>query len=145
MKLENLYVLNLLLIGYFIILSKYMEIFRIDTTKSVAWIMGAPIIFACVILWLKWRTLWRNEYKGQLMTSGIYAHIRHPKYSLLILFFLGLSVAFRSKPAVYLSILLLGTLIPKAKFEEQKLRKIFGEQYVEYEKKVRNRFIPGLL
>ncbi|MFH1721552.1 MAG: methyltransferase [Candidatus Altiarchaeota archaeon] len=145
MKLENLYIVNLALIGYFIILSKWLGLYMIDASKFVAWMMGAPILFACVILWLKWRTGWQNEYKGQLMTTGAYSQIRHPKSSLLVLTCIGLSIAFRSKPAVFLSIILLGSLIPKAKIEEGKLTKIFGQKYLDYCRKVKGRFIPGLL
>lgn len=84
-----------------------------------------------------------SRYPGKLLTVGLYAKIRHPRY--IEIFLATLSYALFANylgtyvltaaaiPVIYLIVLL----------EEHELRERFGEAYVQYSKKV-PRFIPKL-
>jgi len=83
----------------------------------------------------------REKNRGKLITEGIYAKIRHPRYMEVMLFtaayaffanYVGLYViAVLSIPALYLVVLL----------EERELRDRFGVEYEEYCRRV-PRFVP---
>jgi len=83
----------------------------------------------------------REKNRGKLITEGIYAKIRHPRYVEVMLFtaayaffanYVGLYVmAMLSIPALYLVVLL----------EETELRDRFGVEYEEYCRRV-PRFFP---
>jgi protein-S-isoprenylcysteine O-methyltransferase Ste14 len=78
---------------------------------------------------------------GKLLTEGIYSRVRHPRY---IALFLGtVAVAFFTN---YLAVYIVAVLVAPALYlvvvlEERELRDRFGEQYVEYCRRV-PRFLP---
>lgn len=80
--------------------------------------------------------------KSKLVTTGIYARLRHPLYSALIAMGLGWGIGWSSIPALGTSILLLGFLVAKARHEENWLEARYPN-YKEYAKKV-PRFLPQL-
>ena len=83
----------------------------------------------------------KKKYPGKLLTEGIYAKIRHPRYVEIFFFVLGYALFVNyltayvmvalSIPVVYLIVLL----------EERELRDRFGTEYDAYCKKV-PRFFP---
>ena len=83
----------------------------------------------------------KKQYPGTLLTEGIYATIRHPRYMEVFLAVLAYAftanylgpyiLALVSVPAIYLIVVL----------EEQELKKRFGEAYEEYGRRV-PRVIP---
>lgn len=82
--------------------------------------------------------------KHNLKTTGLYKIVRHPSYLGLILIIAGLGLCTDS----LLSFLII--LIPsflainhRIKVEEQVLIAEFGEQYINYKKRV-NKIIPGI-
>ena len=84
-----------------------------------------------------------DRYPRRLMTEGIFARIRHPRYVQLLLALFGYSVianylasylaVFLWAPGLYLIVIL----------EEKELRAHFGEAYEEYCRRV-PRFLPKL-
>ena len=78
-----------------------------------------------------------------LRTTGAYAYCRHPIYSGLLLASLFWSLFLGSYFALLLGFLLLILLTIKVKIEERYLRKIFGNEYFEYQKKV-GMFFPRI-
>lgn len=69
----------------------------------------------------------------ELVTTGLYARIRHPSYTGLILGFLG-AILFLQAPLAVVIFVMLGVLayIYRIKVEEQVLLRTFGRQYESY-------------
>ena len=80
----------------------------------------------------------------KLVTNGMFAHIRHPMYSSLILMVAGLTIAsgvvIMILPALIVSLLTVLTALK----EEEFLVKKFGDEYREYMERVPYRFIPKI-
>ena len=79
----------------------------------------------------------------RLVTSGIYALIRHPSYLGLLVNSLGWALAFRSIVGLLLTALLVPPLAARIRAEERLLRTQFGEEYEDYCRRT-SRLIPGL-
>jgi protein-S-isoprenylcysteine O-methyltransferase Ste14 len=80
-------------------------------------------------------------YPGRLLTEGIYARLRHPRYVEVTLWTLGY-VLFANHGGVYLLWLLsLPTLHLVVLLEERELRQRFGASYEEYARRV-PRYLP---
>jgi len=77
-----------------------------------------------------------------LVQRGIYARVRHPLYTSVLLLALGWSLLWCSPPALAIAALLALLLDRKARREEVWLRERFPE-YAGYAKRVR-RFVPFL-
>jgi protein-S-isoprenylcysteine O-methyltransferase Ste14 len=84
------------------------------------------------------------ENTTNLVTQGIYRHIRHPMYSSLLYFSLGVLLKHITALGILLYLLVLIFLLATAKVEEQENLKIFGQEYEEYRKRTRM-FIPHML
>jgi protein-S-isoprenylcysteine O-methyltransferase Ste14 len=78
-----------------------------------------------------------------LVTTGIYAVIRHPSYLGLLVNSLGWALAFRSGVGVLLTALLIPPLLARIHAEERLLGAQFGEAYDAYRARTA-RMIPGL-
>jgi protein-S-isoprenylcysteine O-methyltransferase Ste14 len=95
---------------------------------------------------LKFRTLvgvpeLSNDGRGSLLTEGIYAHSRNPRYVNITVATLGLALAL-NYPAVYLvALLLIPAFYVIVIFEERELRQRFGEPFEQYCREV-PRFLP---
>jgi len=79
----------------------------------------------------------------RLVTSGIYAVIRHPSYLGLLVNSLGWALAFRSGVGLLLTALLVPPLAARIDAEERLLRTQFGDEYDVYRRRT-SRLIPGL-
>ena len=83
--------------------------------------------------------------KSGLSTTGIYKIIRHPIYSGTIILFLGLILTRMPViPTLYLPISV-SLYFCMTLFEEIDLIKIYGDEYLDYKKKVKKRIIPYIL
>ena len=80
--------------------------------------------------------------RAQLVQNGIYALIRHPLYTSVILVSIGWALIWQSWPALLPAVALIPFFHAKARHEERWLREKFPE-YAHYEQRVR-RFIPWL-
>ena len=80
----------------------------------------------------------------KIVTSGVFSRIRHPLYLTAIIINLGIALAF----GVVLTLLIaMGSIfhwIMTALKEEEFLLQKFGEDYRQYKKNVRWRFLPGI-
>ena len=84
------------------------------------------------------------EKTSTLVTDGIYAYIRHPLYSSLLL--LAWGIFFKSPGLTGLALTLAATLalVATALADEAECMRFFGSGYVEYRKKTRM-FVPFVL
>ena len=78
-----------------------------------------------------------------LVTTGIYAKIRHPSYLGLILMGLGWALAFRSVLGLVLGVLIIVPLVARMNSEERLLGEQFGAEYAAYKART-YRLIPGV-
>lgn len=80
--------------------------------------------------------------EAQLVTTGLFRYVRHPIYTALLLFFVGLAVWEGSLlKLLYIPVFVVFFYV-KSVFEEKQLVKRFAE-YQEYRKKT-GRFFPGV-
>ena len=79
---------------------------------------------------------------GSLVTTGLYALVRHPIYAGLLAFAFGLALERGSLVSLVLSVALLVLLEFKSRREEAWLLERFPE-YAAYQKRVR-KFVPGV-
>lgn len=83
------------------------------------------------------------EKTTALVTTGIYAYIRHPLYSSLLLLAWGIFFKAPSLPGVTLALVATAFLIATARADEWECVRFFGKQYQDYMQTTR-RFIPFL-
>ncbi|KAL7526621.1 hypothetical protein ACHAWF_001848, partial [Thalassiosira exigua] len=80
--------------------------------------------------------------RGSLVGGGIYAYVRHPMYSGLLLGMTGLGLVTDSVARLFLTMVLAIVLDAKSDYEEEKLKEAYGEEYEEYRREVRGKFLP---
>ncbi len=101
---------------------------------------------AVVALWgmLEFRSLARVSAleEGQLVTSGIYAHVRHPQHSGMIAGF-GIAVAFQTVVGLMLAAVVLAWSLVQTRLEDQRLIVLFGDEARRYIAAV-PRYVPRL-
>lgn len=80
-----------------------------------------------------WSLIARTRSDHRLIISGPYAHVRHPIYLGMLLFLLGLAIAFGHWISLVLAIptFLIGTRI-RTKIEDRLLEEGFGNEFREY-------------
>jgi len=81
------------------------------------------------------------EKTTALVTTGIYAYIRHPLYSSLLLLAWGIFFKAPSLPGGTLALVATTFLVATARADEQECTRFFGLQYQDYMQKTK-RFIP---
>lgn len=120
---------------------------------SLAQVAAGVVVFAGA-LWLFWRThrqlgrYWsvtlEIKDKHQLITSGVYAQVRHPMYSAFFLWALAQALLLPNLVAGLAGLVGFGTLFFfRVGREEQMMREAFGAEYEAYEKRTK-RIIPGI-
>ena len=83
----------------------------------------------------------QSEKEHKVISDGLYSKVRHPMYSGLLLFYVGASIFLESFTACILMIFLFLIVLWRVKVEERTLENEL-EGYIEYEKKVKARFVP---
>lgn len=106
--------------------------------------LGIVVFILGTILYFKWEIFWHRNYRGQLITDGIFRYIRHPHYTSLIIIGFGLAFFFYSIAALVIAFISIPIMIASIIDEERVLIKQYGEEYRKYMKKVRWRMIPGI-
>lgn len=91
-----------------------------------------------------WSLVARTRSDHELVTTGPFAHVRHPIYSAMALSLIALAIATGNLPRliIALPIYALGTWL-RIREEERLLRDMFGGTYDAYAARVK-RFVPGL-
>jgi protein-S-isoprenylcysteine O-methyltransferase Ste14 len=88
-----------------------------------------------------WSRIFRA--KNQLVTTGIYGHVRHPQYLGFMLITLGMNVLWVTIPTLLLWPILAIVYYRLAKEEDKEMEEKFGEEYRKY-KNTAPMFIPHL-
>ncbi|MEO0445733.1 MAG: protein-S-isoprenylcysteine O-methyltransferase, partial [Verrucomicrobiota bacterium] len=111
----------------------------------------ALLLLGLGVIWRSHRDLGKNFSKllevhqnHQLVTDGIYRHVRHPMYSGLFLFSLGHALVIPNVLAGPAMMVGLSPLIAyRLHAEERMLAEHFGDAYVAYQRKTK-RIFPGI-
>lgn len=92
-----------------------------------------------------WSIVARMREGHELVTAGVFAHLRHPIYTAMGAFLIAMAIAFGHEFGLILAIPLfgLGTFI-RIREEEKLLRGEFGAAYDDYAARVK-RFLPGVI
>jgi protein-S-isoprenylcysteine O-methyltransferase Ste14 len=80
----------------------------------------------------------------RLVTDNIYAYVRHPSYTGLLVRSVGWVLVFRSIAGLIVWVALLVFLIRRIRHEERVLKSEFGEKWEEYRRRTRWRLLPGI-
>jgi protein-S-isoprenylcysteine O-methyltransferase Ste14 len=89
------------------------------------------ILFGILLIVFGWRKIYRA--KGKLVTTGIYAHVRHPQYLGFLLLTLGMNILWVAISTLLLWPILAILYYRLAKKEDKELEERFGEEYRKYE------------
>lgn len=86
----------------------------------------------------------RSEDINMIVTSGVYAKIRHPLYLSIIFMNIGIALAFGVLVTFILALLTIIHWVLTALKEEEALLIQFPTEYARYKQEVRWRMIPGI-
>ena len=138
------------LLGYWL-LNNNDFLFARQFQNIIAQIVGIIVLLiATVIEFLTHKSLGTSrifgssefkQSKDKLITHGIYKYARHPRYVEHPLWALGWGFTFGYTSLLWFFLYLLIGFVLLAYIEEQELIKRYGEQYLEYKKKVPAFFI----
>jgi len=78
----------------------------------------------------------RTDRKPQLVTDGIYSRVRHPLYLATIVLLIGLALLYPFPRVVVFAFSLSCYVLVGAYLEERKLIHHYGQEYLDYRKKV---------
>lgn len=104
-------------------------------------ISNVIILTGMLLVIFGWRKIFRT--KNQLVTTGIYSHVRHPQYLGFLLITLGMNVLWVTLSTLLLWPVLAFLYYRLAKEEDNQMEEKFGEEFLEYKSKVPT-FIPKL-
>jgi protein-S-isoprenylcysteine O-methyltransferase Ste14 len=111
--------------------------------RNVCITLGVILLAVGVPMWLVSVTAVMRAYnRDQLVTSGLYAIVRHPLYSAWITLILpGLALVFRSWLGLPMPLLAYAIFKLNIRLEDDYLRNRFGQAYIDYRARV-NEIIP---
>lgn len=108
---------------------------------------GLVCLALTVECWVRMGESWRMAVTPgettELVTSGLYAHIRHPIYALSILLMLCSAVVVPTLSMLILAAIHVALMLVKARNEERFLLGAHGERYASYYART-GRFFPSL-
>jgi protein-S-isoprenylcysteine O-methyltransferase Ste14 len=105
---------------------------------SFAFIGGGFVLIARA-----WRVLYEAQRKGELATTGPYAHLRHPQYAGFILIMFGFLLQWPTLLTLVMFPVLVWMYVRLARSEEGEAEAEFGETYRAYARRV-PAFLPRL-
>jgi len=119
-------------------------IWEIPTEKIISIPAGIIVFLIGTYVYFRWEIFWHKTYKGQLVTGGIFQHIRHPHYTSLLIVGFGLAFFFYSIFALAIAIIAIPIMIWSIIDEEKLLIKQYGEEYKKFMREVPWRMIPKI-
>jgi len=138
-----------ILLAYFSAYTDRNDILTVDS-DSVRWIGFALLVVGSIVrLWpvfvlgQRFSGLVAIQRDHQLVTTGIYRHIRNPSYLGLLVSSIGWALLFRSGVGILIALLLLIPLVARIQSEERLLAEHFGAEYESYRARTW-RLVPGV-
>lgn len=108
-----------------------------------ALLIGVGSLASLLVLWRLGKSFSIMPEARTLVTTGPYAHARHPLYAVEMITIIGMALQFAQPWAALLTILVLTFLVLRTMFEERVLEEAYPE-YAAYRAKTA-RFIPGVI
>ncbi len=99
------------------------------------------VIIGFAIMWKGWKLI--HGAKGELVTSGPYAYVRHPQYAGLFIIMVGMLIQWPTILTAVMFPVLAFVYYRLSKREEGEMIKLFGDEYKRYMVKT-PMFIPKL-
>jgi len=146
-KLRALFIVHyapLLLIILIGPLTALFGAWKIPLNQLLTIIIGLVVFLLGTYVYFKWEIFWNQTYNGQLVTDGIFQHIRHPHYTSLLIIGFGLALFFYSLAALVIATIAIPIMIWSIIDEEHHLIRQYGEEYKKYMKQVPWRIIPKI-
>lgn len=125
-------------------LTAFFGVWQLPITQFASMALGIIIFLIGAYVYFKWEIFWNKIYNGQLVTNGIFQHIRHPHYASLLIVGFGLGFFFYSLATLLIAIIAIPIMMWSIIDEEKLLIKQYGKEYKEYMKKVPWRIIPKI-
>ena len=125
-------------------LTALFGIWKIPIDMFLSIFSGIIIFLLGAFVYFKWEIFWHKTFKGQLVTEGVFQHIRHPHYASLLIVGFGLAFFFYSLAALLIAITAIPIMIWSIIDEEKLLVRQYGNEYKKYMEKVPWRIIPKL-
>ena len=124
-----------------------LPFWRLSIPKATARAVGYPVFGLGLLLLLLALSVLKGGVSGKiepvtgLVTTGIYARLRHPLYVSFAISMLALDLLFASVSGILVTLFaFLPGMVWRARLEEQALARRFGEAWREYARRV-----PSLL
>jgi protein-S-isoprenylcysteine O-methyltransferase Ste14 len=144
-------VLFFLLIAFlvlYIINISWTAVFSVPFPGWLRW-FGFVLGLASLVFWMwaqsalgkEWSPQLQLREKHRLVTSGPYSHLRHPIYTAMFGFAIGLALLTANWVFIALAVFVIWGLIARVPKEEQMMLEEFGEEYKAYIRKTW-RFFP---
>ncbi|MCW4045745.1 MAG: isoprenylcysteine carboxylmethyltransferase family protein [Candidatus Bathyarchaeota archaeon] len=99
------------------------------------------MLIGILLIVFGWRQIHKARKEGKLVTSGLYAYMRHPQYTGFLLITFGLNVQWLTIITLALWPILAFLYYRLAKSEDKDMEEQFGEEFRSYKAKV-PAFIP---
>ena len=107
----------------------------------VMFVSTAFLVLGFSLLALGWKTVYRG--RGELVTAGLYARLRHPQYLGLILVVVAFLIMWPTLLTLLLAPFLIARYFLLAREEDRELEQAFGDEFTRYKDAVPG-FIPSL-
>ena len=102
----------------------------LSTLRWVASLLAFLCFLMTIECWVRMGENWRMgvlpDQKTDLITSGLYAHVRHPIYALSILLMLCSALIVPTVPMITVAAVHVVLIILKARNEEHNMRRVLG-------------------
>lgn len=98
-------------------------------------ITNGLIFFGLFLMYKGWMKIYKAK-ENKLVTDGIYSYVRHPQYDGLFLVTIGFLIQWPSLTILVMWPILTFAYFKLAKREEKELRFKFGDEFLEYKRKV---------
>jgi methanethiol S-methyltransferase len=106
-----------------------------DTVWSIVMVVTTIMFWISIVIMSRgWRRI--HQARGELVTDGIYAYVRHPQYLGLFLLIVSLLIQWPTILSVLMAPVLFVVYVRLARREEGELETLFGEVYRDYKARV---------
>lgn len=108
-----------------------------DLGAMIEMMVGYAFVFLGISLLIQgWREVYRASRAGRLATAGLYGVVRHPQYAGIFLALFGQLIHWPTILTVALFPVIVWAYIRLARKEEARMIGQFGEEYLDYRRRV---------